>query len=130
MVTYPEPGYELCFRGIVKYPDCNATENLFGGQLLLWLDEYVAIVASRHIKHSAVVTKKFSEMIFGTPTELKKILSIYATVINEGKTSVTMKAVATKSERDGSNEVQVAEATIVYVAVDDLGKPVIWNKKY
>ncbi len=119
--------YELCFRGIVKYPDCNATENLFGGRLLQWLDEYVAIFASRHIQHNSVVTKKISEMIFEVPTELKKILSIYAKVIHEGKTSITMHAIATKSERDGSNEMQIAQATIVYVAVDELGKPFVWN---
>lgn len=124
-----EPGYELCFRGIVKYPDCNATENLFGGKLLLWLDESVAISASRHIKHSRIVTKKFSEMVFQIPTEIRKILSIYAKVAVEGRTSITMNAIATKSNGDGSDEQVVARTTIVYVAVDEQGKPLIWNQK-
>lgn len=119
--------YQLCFRGIVKYPDCNATENLFGGKLLLWLDESVAIAASRHIKHSRIVTKKFNEMIFEVPTELRKVLSIYAKVVSEGQTSITMHAIATKSDGDGEDEVQIAQTTIVYVAVDEKGKPFCWN---
>lgn len=126
---YLESGYELCFRCIVKYPDCNATENLFGGKLLLWLDESVAIAASRHIKHSRIVTKKFSEMVFKVPTELRKVLSIYAKVISKGQTSITMSAIATKSNGDGSDVQIVGRAEIVYVAVDENGKPLVWNQK-
>jgi acyl-CoA thioesterase YciA len=119
--------YELCFRSIVKYPDCNATENLFGGKLLLWLDESVAIAASRHMKYSRIVTKKINEMTFETPTELRKIVSIYSKVLQEGKTSITMHAVATKADGDGCNEIVIAKATIVYVAIDEFGIPFVWN---
>jgi len=123
-----EEGYELCFRGIVKYPDCNATKNLFGGKLLLWFDEHVAIAASRHIGKDEIVTKKFSEMIFEVPTELRRVLSIYAKVAKEGRTSITMHAIATKSSRGGDDEVVVANVTIVYVAIDDEGRPTPWNE--
>ena len=120
-------GYDLCFMGIVKYPDCNSTMNLFGGKLLLWFDENVAILASRHMKKSRVVTKKFSEMIFEIPTELRKVISIYGKVISEGRTSVTMHAVAVKSNGSGSEEEIVANATIVYVSVNEFGEPEPWN---
>lgn len=120
-----EDEFKLCFRGLVKYPDCNATKNLFGGQLLAWLDEYVAIEAKRITKHDKIVTKKFSEMVFKTPTPLGSILSIYAKPIALGKTSITMKAIAVKNF-DHKEEI-IAESDIVYVAVDKDNKPVIWN---
>lgn len=31
--------WTLSLRHLVKYPDCNATKNLFGGQMLAWIDE-------------------------------------------------------------------------------------------
>ena len=119
--------YEVCFKGIVKYPDCNATQNLFGGKLLMWLDEYVAIAASQYIGENRVVTKKFSEMIFEVPIELRKVVTIYAKPVRDGRTSVTMHAYVIKSDADGSEEVHVAEASIVYVAVDENGRPKSWQ---
>jgi acyl-CoA hydrolase len=127
LIDFKKDEYELCFRGIVKYPDCNATQNLFGGKLLCWIDEYVAIAASRHIKHNKVVTKKIDQMIFEIPTELQKIVSIYCKVFQEGKTSITMSVIATKSDGNGFNEKIIATTLITYVAVDQNGKSFIWN---
>lgn len=125
-MTLEEQGYSLCFRGIVKYPDCNATENLFGGKLLLWLDEYTAIFASRHMRSKRVVTARFDSMDFKVPTELKKILSIYAKVIKEGKSSLTVNAVATKSDMGSLQEIEVARTNIVFVSVDENGNSQPW----
>jgi acyl-CoA hydrolase len=121
-------GYTLCFRGLVKYPDCNSTENLFGGKLLLWLDESVAIFASRYMQQERVVTAHMSEMNFTVPTELKKVVSIYSKVMKEGRTSLTVHAIATKSSMGGVDEIEVANTTMVFVAVDENGKPTPWGE--
>jgi acyl-CoA thioesterase YciA len=120
--------YSLCFRGLVKYPDCNSTENLFGGKLLLWLDESVAIFASRYMNAAKVVTARFESMDFEVPTEIRKVVSIYAKVTKEGNSSLTVHAIATKSNMDGSEEVEVAQTSIVFVSVDSNGKSTPWNK--
>ena len=120
--------YSLCFRGLVKYPDCNSTENLFGGKLLLWLDESVAIYASRVMQQERIVTAHISEMNFTVPTELKRVLSIYAKVVKEGRTSLTVHAIAAKSSMGDDEEVEVASTTMVFVSVDEDGRPTPWSE--
>lgn len=122
--------YTLCTTHLVKYPDCNATTNLFGGQLLAWLDEGVAIFASKHMGTSMIVTAHLGGLDFKVPTELTKVTTIYAKVIHEGKTSLKVHAVATKRGMGSSEEITVAETEIVFVAVKEIDgelKSTVWK---
>jgi acyl-CoA thioesterase YciA len=53
------------------------------------------------------------------------VVSLYASVIKQGKTSVTVK-VEVEAERfkEAGKKVKVTAAEVVYVAVDDSGRPV------
>jgi acyl-CoA hydrolase len=113
---------------IVKYPDCNSTKNLFGGQLLAWIDESAAIFAASHMGSKHIVTKVVGSLEFKVPTELHKVLSIRASVIHEGQTSLIVRAVATKKDMGSDKEIKVAETEIVFVSVNDIGtEKVIWK---
>lgn len=120
--------YKVCTTHLVKYPDCNATKNLFGGQLLAWLDESVAIYASRHMRTDMIVTAHFGGLDFKVPTELRKVVTIYAKPIKEGNSSLKVHAVATKRDMGSREEIVIAETEIVYVAVDENMKPTPWDK--
>jgi acyl-CoA hydrolase len=119
--------HTLCTTHLVKYPDCNATQNLFGGQLLAWLDESVAIYASKHMGTNLLVTAHFGGLDFKVPTELRKVVTIYAKVIKEGRTSLTVHGVATKRDMGSSEETFVADTEIVFVAVGEDMKPKPWH---
>ncbi len=119
--------YEICSRHIVMYPDCNSGTRLFGGMLLCWLDADCAIFSGRFMRVNKLVTAKFNGMEFKVPVELGRVVTIYAKVIEEGTSSLTVHALVTKTNDDGSSEVEVAETTIVYVSVDDNGRPKTWN---
>jgi acyl-CoA hydrolase len=123
-----EQGFQLCSVHLVKYPDCNATENLFGGRLLAWIDESAAIYAGEIMSEPRIVTAHFGGLDFEKPTELRKIVRIYSKVLKEGNTSLRVKVVVTKCAMGSFEEETVASNEIVFVAVDETGKPKVWDK--
>lgn len=122
-------GYTVCTRHLVKYPDCNATTNLFGGKLLAWIDEGVAIHASKYMRSDMIVTAHFGEMNFKVPTPLRSVVTIYAKVIREGRTSLTVHGVATKRTMGSSEETVIADTELVFVSVDENMRPIPWSKE-
>ena len=125
-----DSGYSLISKRFVKYPDCNATENLFGGNLLAWIDESAAIFASLVMKTDSIVTANFGELNFQKPTPLKSVLSIYIKTIREGNTSLTVHAVATKTIIGKKvHEDIVGETSITFVCINELGKPISWRNE-
>ena len=117
---------EFCSSHIVKYPDCNATQNLFGGKLLAWVDEKAAIFASKHMKEDLVVTAHFGGLDFAVPAELRKVVRIYAEVLHEGNTSLKVGVLVTKSSLSSVDEIIIARNEIIFVSVDKNGKPKQW----
>lgn len=121
-------GYHFCSTHLVKYPDCNATQNLFGGKLLAWIDEKTAIFASKYMHENLVVTAHFGGLDFKTPAELRKIVKIYAKVLKEGNSSLRIAVLVTKSNMGEDEETLIATNEVVFVAVDESGKPKHWKK--
>lgn len=119
--------YEKCSWYIVKHPQLNATTNLFGGQLLSWIDEATAIYASTYMAEDKVVTARINAIDFKIPTELGMVITIWAKAIEEGRSSLTLEAVATKRSMGGQEEVEVAKTTLVFVALDQDGQSKIWK---
>ena len=103
--------------------DTNAHGNIFGGVILSHIDLAGAIAASRQAPRN-FVTRAMQEVGFIAPVYVGDVVSFYANVLREGKTSVTIQVIV-KAER--SNEprrrVKVTEAEVVYVAVDEDGNP-------
>ncbi|MFL6723914.1 MAG: hotdog domain-containing protein, partial [Sphingomicrobium sp.] len=50
-------------------------------------------------------------------------LSVYVELLNQGRTSLKLKAEALARERDGDGEKLVAEGEFTFVALDENGKP-------
>lgn len=78
-------------RKLVSPPDLNPANTLFGGQLLRWIDEEVAIYTMAKLGTSHVATKYISEINFISPAYQGDIIEIGAEVIALGKTSVTLR---------------------------------------
>ena len=104
--------------------DTNARGTIFGGVILSHIDLAGAIAASRTASRN-FVTRSMREVEFIAPVYVGDVVSFYAQVCREGTTSITIDVVV-EAERgkEPRRRVKVTEAEVVYVAVDEAGKPI------
>jgi acyl-CoA thioesterase YciA len=104
--------------------DTNARGTIFGGVILSHIDLAGAIAASRTASRN-FVTRSMREVEFIAPVYVGDVVSFYAQVCREGTTSITI-AIVVEAERgkEPRRRVKVTEAEVVYVAVDEAGKPI------
>lgn len=104
--------------------DTNARGTIFGGVILSHIDLAGGIAASRQGSRN-FVTRAMREVEFIAPVYVGDVVSFYASVLRRGKTSITIK-VSVEAERgkEPRERVKVTEAEVVYVAVDENGRPV------
>lgn len=120
--------YAIGSRHVVKYPDCNATNNLFGGTLMMWLDEAAAIIASFYMKEERIVTRHFGGLDFNLPIERGRVVTIFCKTIKEGRTSLTLECIVTKRNLESHDHIICAKNEITFVSIDEKGKPKPWKK--
>lgn len=118
------PASEPAIRVLMMPRDTNAYGTIFGGVILSHLDQAGAIEAKRHTRRK-VVTVAMREVTFKEPVRVGDLVSFYAHTVRRGRTSVTVHVdvIATRG-RAPYGRVEVTDADIVFVAVDDEGKPV------
>ena len=103
--------------------DTNAHGTIFGGVILSHIDLAGGIAASRQASRN-FVTRAMRAVEFIAPVYVGDVVSFDAAVLRRGTTSITIK-VSVEAERgkEPRQRVKVTEAEVVYVAVDDAGKP-------
>ncbi|MBP6311074.1 MAG: acyl-CoA thioesterase [Flavobacteriales bacterium] len=102
--------------------DTNTLGNLFGGQLLKWLDMSCAISAHRHCKR-LVVTAAVNNVSFDRPIKLGDFVTIKTHVSRAFSTSLEVWAdVFVEDQLDGT-KVKANSAIYTFVAVDQAGHP-------
>lgn len=104
--------------------DVNAGGSIFGGWIMSYVDIAGSIPALQRAR-GAVVTRAVHAFEFKKPVLVGDLVSFYASVINEGNTSVTVQVdvYAQRMEKGVTETLMVTEAVLVYVAIDDKGKP-------
>ena len=104
--------------------DTNAHGAIFGGVILSHIDLAGAIAASRQATRN-FVTRAMREVGFIAPVYVGDVVSFYANVLREGKTSVTIQVIVeAERSKEPRRRVKVTEAEVVYVAVDEDGNPI------
>ena len=105
--------------------DTNAYGTIFGGVILSYIDLAGGIEARRQSANK-FVTKAMREVAFVAPVHLGDLVTFYTRTVRIGRTSITID-VKVEVERlglRGTKEiVKVTEAEVVYVAVDENGRP-------
>lgn len=104
--------------------DTNALGTIFGGVILSHIDLASAVEARKSGAHR-YVTKAIHTVEFHAPVFLGDIVNFFTETTKVGRTSITVK-VSVEAERWGAGEgerVQVTEAEVVLVAVDNQGHP-------
>ena len=116
-------------RVLMMPRDTNPAGTIFGGVILSYIDQAGAEEALGHGARR-VVTVAMKEVVFLEPVFVGDLVSFYTELVRIGRTSVTVRVkVGAARHWDRTTEVQVTEAEITYVNIDDdhhplpLGKP-------
>lgn len=138
-----DAGFLRSYRRIVMYEDLNSAGTIFGGKLVAWIDEGTAIYASCQMNARRIVTVKISELIFNQPAKLGDMLEIWCKVVKKGRTSIAIQTLVTRrsfsddpsSPKSVINdyvlkpESEICRCELVFVCVDEKGRPRVWNQE-
>ena len=107
-------------RKWVKPEDLNPNGTLFGGQLLAWIDEEVALYTIIQLENTRIVTKHMSEINFISSANQGDIIEIGINVVRFGTTSLTVKCEARNMM---TRDTIISIDSITMVNLDADGKP-------
>lgn len=102
--------------------DTNMMNNLFGGQLLKWLDMSCAISAHRHCNR-VTVTAAVNNVSFDVGIKLGDMVTIKAHVSRTFRTSMEIWADVWAENQFSGERVKCNSAIYTFVALDAHGKP-------
>jgi len=104
--------------------DTNNLKNLFGGQLLSWMDRCTAISAHRHCRR-IVVTATVNHVSFNHPVPQGSIVTLEAKVSRAFSSSMEVFVDVFIEDNTGQGQrIHANEAIYTFVAVDQLGGPI------
>ncbi|MBA4135325.1 MAG: hypothetical protein RLZZ469_1266 [Bacteroidota bacterium] len=107
-------------RKWVKPEDLNPNSTLFGGRLLAWIDEELALYSIIQLENPKIVTKHMSEINFRSSAKQGDIVEIGIDVVKFGQTSITLTCqVRNMMTRD----IIITIDTITMVSLGADGKP-------
>src|SRR6187402_3898557 len=112
-------------RKWVKPEDLNPNGTLFGGKLLAWIDEELALYSIIQLQNSRIVTKHMSEINFRSSARKGDIIEIGIDVVKFGKTSITLKC---EVRNIMTRETIITVDSITMVSLDENGKPQVHGK--
>lgn len=118
----PKESYTITTH-IVLPNDTNVLGNLMGGHLLHWMDLAAAISAHRH-SNRVVVTASVNHVSFERPIKLGDYVTIIAKVSRAFNTSMEVFIDVFVEDNTAGKKVKSNDATYVFVAVDQLGRPI------
>src|SRR5512142_152407 len=103
--------------------DTNALGTIFGGVILSHID-LASAVEARKVAARRYVTKAMREVEFHQPVFLGDVVNFFTETVRVGRSSITVR-VSVEAERwgGGGEQVQVTEAEVVLVSVDEQGRP-------
>ena len=108
---------------VVLPNDTNALGNLFGGQLLAWMDLIASVAAHRHCRR-VVVTASVNNVSFRKPIKEGSIVTLEASVSRAFSSSMEVFVdVYVEDPVNGKRE-KSNEAIYTFVAVDQNGGPI------
>ena len=117
-----EPSGDLCIRTLAMPADTNANGDIFGGWLLSKMDVGGGVFASKVAK-SRTVTVAIEAMNFRKAVYVGDLVSVYATLVRVGRTSMTVHLEAWALRRRELQPMLVTDGNFTYVSIDDHGHP-------
>ena len=109
-------------RKWVKPEDLNPNGTLFGGKLLAWIDEELALYSIIQLENSRIVTKHMSEINFRSSAKQGDIIEIGIDVVKFGFSSLTLKCEA-RNIMTRETIITIESITMVSLGADGKPKP-------
>jgi acyl-CoA thioesterase YciA len=122
LIKTGEPTGDLCIRTLAMPADTNANGDIFGGWLLSQMDVGGGVFASKVAK-SRTVTVAIEAMTFRKPVYVGDLVSVHATLVRLGRTSITVHLEAWVLRRREDHSILATEGNFTYVSIDDQGRP-------
>jgi acyl-CoA thioesterase YciA len=107
-------------RKWVKPEDLNPNGTLFGGKLLAWIDEELALYSIIQLENTKIVTKHMSEINFRSSAKQGDIVEIGIDVVKFGNSSITLKC---EARNIMTRETIITIDSITMVSLGSDGKP-------
>lgn len=111
------PAGEPAIRTIAMPADANPSGDIFGGWLMAQMDLAAGNVATRRAQ-GRCATVAVDRISFHSPVFVGDEVTLYARIVGEGRTSMTLAVEAWRRSRDGDDRVKVTQASFVFVALD------------
>jgi len=116
------PEGEPQMRAITVPANANPYGDIFGGWLMSQMDLAAANAACRRCR-GRCATVAVDGMIFHRPVFVGDEVSLYATIIRVGRSSMTIRVEAWRRSRTEAERNKVTEAIFTLVATDENRKP-------
>ena len=100
----------------------NAMGNVFGGQIMAWVDLCAAICAQRHSGRTAV-TAFVDDLKFEQPVKVGEVVRLRARITATFRTSMEIEVIVEGEDARTRRSWPCVDALIVFVAIDDEGAP-------
>lgn len=108
---------------IVLPTHANAMGNVFGGQVLAWMDVAAAICAQRHCG-TVAVTAGIDDLSFEGPVKVGHVIRIEARLTAAFRSSVEVFVEVRGEDANTGRTWPCVQAFMSFVAIDAYGKPV------
>lgn len=99
--------------------DTNRHGTIFGGVIMSYLDLAAAIEARKSCGPYNFVTVAMDKVVFHQPVFVGDVVSFYTHTKKIGRTSVTTTVTVSATRFQENKTVEVTEAEVVFVAVDE-----------
>jgi len=117
------PSESPTIRSVAMPADTNPSGDIFGGWVMSLMDLAAGSVAAR-TSGGRSATIAVDAMIFHRPIKVGDEVSLYASLLRLGRTSMTIHVDAWRRPRATEASEKVTEANFTFVALDDEGRPV------
>jgi uncharacterized protein (TIGR00369 family) len=107
---------------LMEVLDSNVQGNVHGGVIMRMVDEAAGIVAIKHAQQT-VVTAAVERFDFVAPAYLGNVVHIDCELERVGRTSMQVAVKVTAEDLVTRELREVARSSVIYVAIDDNGKP-------
>ena len=114
------PSGMLALQTIAMPADTNSSGDIFGGWLMAQMDLAASIPARRRAG-GRVATVAVTGMSFHRPVHVGDVVSIYAMIVREGRTSMDINVETWVTRSPGEASFRVTDARFVFVAVNPTG---------
>ena len=106
----------------VRSEHLNHYGNLFGGQMLAWVDEYAWVTAARDFPGYNLVTRGMDRISFEQAVANGSILRFHVLPAGQGNSSIRYKVDVYGDEPEASQEKLVFSTVVTFVSVSSDGK--------